>query len=909
MSSVRPLADHRHTAAAAFSLGGLLAGHTMLEVARDSMFLTRLGAEQLPLTYLIIAAVSVIGSQIDRRLLEQFHNRLPMITMLAAAGGAVVFYFFFGSRAAWVPHAFYVWGAMITTLAVAQLWRLLSEIFTLAEAKRVYPRIAALGSLGAMVGAAGAELALSFIDPRGLLWLGALVYVATALVPTRLLPRAPKQRSRPSLAPEARNVRRTQIRHYARRLLALVAITAVAATIVDYVFKATVDASVASADLGLLFSRFYFGLNLLSLLAQVLVAPRLFRYLGTSGGLVILPLLVAIGAGGMFIVGGIGAAVLLRAVDGGLRNSIHRSALELLYFPLSQNARHRYKALIDGLGQRGGQMLGSLVILFSIALGIGVRELVLVVLGLALAWVALSLSMRTHYIELFRTNLRLGAIQTRVEVPRLDLHSLESLIASLNSDRDEEVLSSLELLRDYDRVRLVPALLLYHPSATIVLRTLELLAASGRKDFLPIARRLREHDDPHVQAAAMRTVADVLSPEELRAELEREREHPTAASMAVLVASISRGLDDGSAQRELMRCAAEGDEELRIAIARAIRLRGDATLSDVLHALVPNAGPELLRELARAFGELRDVRAIEILMSWLIARGARSEARNALFTIGAPARAPLSAALADDHRPRALRGHIPSTIARFGDVRAAEVLFSRLEHERDGWVRYKILRALRTLRDVLPELRLEERRVIHARAALVRATQMLQKRLALVRSHREQPHLCSCGGELLEAVLVEKEAQAIDRAVRLVALGDAQGRANGLTRALTSPDRHLRAESGELLMDMAHPSLAPVLSALLDEAPDAERLSRALALLNQPTSAPGHTALLRELVDDESDAVRCIAAYHVGEIGLVEIADALVSARDRAQSGPLRDVITHALARLEDANTQVRNAE
>src|SRR5690606_27215828 len=107
-----------------------------------------------------------------------------------AAAGAVGFYFLFGSRAAWVPHALYVWEGVVATLAVAQLWRLLSEIFTVAEAKRLYTRIAATGSAGAMAGAAAAELALRWLEPRDLLWLGAAVYVLTAVIPHRLLPRA-----------------------------------------------------------------------------------------------------------------------------------------------------------------------------------------------------------------------------------------------------------------------------------------------------------------------------------------------------------------------------------------------------------------------------------------------------------------------------------------------------------------------------------------------------------------------------------------------------------------------------------------------------------------------------------------------------------------------------------------------
>lgn len=890
----------RYAVAAALTLAGLLGGHTLLEVARDSMFLTRLGAEQLPLTYLMIAGLAAAAAQVDRRLLEPLRDRLPALTLMIAAVGAVGFYFLFGGRATWVPHALYVWEGVVATLAVAQFWRLLSEIFTVAEAKRLYTRIAATGSLGAMGGAAAAELALRFLEPRDLLWMGAGVYVLTAALPHRLLPRTVAIQKR-RVHPEEAASRRVHAKSYVRRLVLLVGVTAVAATMVDYVFKSTVDANVAHASLGPLFSRFYFGLNLLSLLIQLFLAPWLFRILGVSRGLVLLPALLLAGALGAFAFGGIAIAMGLKGLDGAFRNSLHRSALEMLYFPLSQSARHRYKALIDALGQRGGQTVGSLVILGAGALGLGARELALGVAALASFWVVLSLSMRARYLDLFRANLRSGTLRTTVEVPTLDLHSLESLMTALNSDRDEEVLAALELLADYDRVRLIPALVLYHPSPQVVLRALELLSRSGRSDHLPIVRRLREHADPEVQAAATHAALGELAASELRAELERA--HPTAASAAALVAIVSRGFDeDGSARAEVLRCAREAPAEVRRAIARAVRLRGDPALSEVLHALVPGAGAELRREIARAFGAARDERAVPVLIEWLGPRGSRAEARDALVAIGEPARAALVEALSDEALPRQVRGHIPRTLSRFGDRASAEALFEHLDAEQDGWVRYKILRALRALRDALPDLRFDDRRHAHTRRALTRAARMLSWRISLGKAHAADPALRTRGGELLEPVLREKEHQALDRAVRLVALDPAFSGVRGLTQALASDDRRLRAESAELLSSLAHPSVGPALAAMIDDGAEEARLAGVLSRLREPAPRPiEYVELLRALIEDESDAVRSIAAHHVGELGLTELADVLARVHEREDSALAALVVSHALERLRDA--------
>src|SRR5687768_14638602 len=58
-------ADERRVAIGAFlTLFGILAAHTVLETARDALFLARLPADQLPWVYLAMAAVAVVLTQV-----------------------------------------------------------------------------------------------------------------------------------------------------------------------------------------------------------------------------------------------------------------------------------------------------------------------------------------------------------------------------------------------------------------------------------------------------------------------------------------------------------------------------------------------------------------------------------------------------------------------------------------------------------------------------------------------------------------------------------------------------------------------------------------------------------------------------------------------------------------------------
>ncbi|MGE0787817.1 MAG: hypothetical protein AB7S26_19235 [Sandaracinaceae bacterium] len=893
----------RYVFAAAGTLFLLLCGHTILEVSRDALFLSRLGADQLPFTYIAIAAAALVAAQLDMWLSARVDGRyLSMGTLLVAAVGTLGFYTLFDRELPWVPHAFYVWTGVIATFAVAQFWRLLADIFTVAEAKQVYSRIAAGGSLGAVLGAAAAAFAQDYLAPRELLILGAGLLGLAGIVPTLAYPvlGRPKASSKKILARWRARVDSAQ-RSYGTRLLWLSVLSAVAAVLVDFILKATVADALPSNELGAFFGAYYVALNALSLIVQLLIAPRLLSSLGATRALTVLPILFAAGAVGVLLTGGLAMAALLRGADGALRHSLNRSAFELLFLPLEKAVRDRYKASIEALGQRGGQAAGSLAILGVMALGVTSRQLSIGVIVLAALWIIAALMLRDRYLDLFRSNLRRGTVETRVEVPELDLGSLESLMTSLNSPRDEEVLASLDVLVDYQRTNVIPALLLYHPARAVVLRTLEIFAGTDRVDYVPIARRLLESHDEEIQAAAMYAVARQLPKAELLLELDHG--HSRSQQAVVTVALVSRGLDDdGTAQAALEECVADGDPEVHRALARAIRLQGDPSLGPLIERMAAGATEvELRKALARAMGDLRLTNGIPTLIRWIGPRGARGEARDALVRLGRPAFEALRDALHGGQLPRGLRGHVPRSISRFLSVDAAEALFSHLATEPDGWIRYKCLRGLRTLREELPELRFDEERMSALiEDNLARAIHSLDARLAVEEALRNDTHREARGGELLVRVLGEKEWQAIDRAVRLIALVHPHEDLRRILHALRHEDRRRRAEGRELVTALVEARLGPALDALLSDADDSGRLARARGELDVPDLPERYADLLAELVVDPSEAVRTIAAYHAAELELTEVEEQLLEARELADGLSL-DVITRALNTLREA--------
>lgn len=875
--------------AAAITLFVIMAGHTVLETARDSLFLERLPITQLPWTYLSIAVMALLAAELNSRLRAYLDlRRWLAITLALGAAGSFFLQGQFRSGQPLAPHALYVWVAVVATLATGQFWLLLSELFTVSDAKRYFAPISAGGMLGAAAGGGLARMASERFDTLWLLTLGSALLALGALTAfsvhdprgARLAvvqpPAATSKAGRDSAMRDLRGER------YLRRLLGLMLLSAMVATLIDYSFKGAVSRAVDPSQLGRFFGTFNAGVSGLALLVQLVIAPSLLTHLGVGRSLIVLPALLTLASAGALVLPGLAMAVLMRGTDGGLRYSLQRTSSEVLYMPLQAEARARWKMIVDALGQRGGQALASALILLAVLLAWPGWVLGLLVTALAVIWLALSTDMERHYLALFRAKIKAGAIDTRAEVPELDLYALEALISSLGSESDDEVLASIDLLVAYERVNVIPSLLLYHPSRAVVLRTLDVLTSSKRRDFAGPARRLLASDDDEIRASAMLALTGQLAAEDLQRELASEL--PIAARAAILVAVLAQGLDhDGACTREIdAGCAPDAALATRLAFARALRLQRNPSGTSRLVALSEQAAPELLREVAHAMSLMPDPAFVPVLLKMLDSRVARPAARDALAAIGQPALRALSKAAADSRLPRRLRAHLPRSISRFDSARAADILLDRLDHESDGWVRFKIIRGLGHLRRHLKTRARAKRVFEHARKNLRRAVHFMNYRIATEDDHAREPLAASSGRELLLLALQEKEQHAIDRAVRLVGLLHKADVIHNIRQTLSGENQRLRAEGLELLVHRVPTDLARALVTLFDFAHgDETRLTHAAEALDMQLESVSYEERLAAMLEDDSEAVRAVAAYHVGELRLCALAQTFCRAAAR----------------------------
>lgn len=868
-------------AAATAVLFAILAGHSMLETARDALFLSALPASRLPTVYLAIAGLAFAVAAANRLLTRRFSRRGTLGATLAGSAVTTAGFWLWTGGGAAAIYAFYVWTGLLATVAVVQLWLAIADEWDATLAKRAFAVVGAGGLVGATAGSAAAGALLTALAPRDLILVAAAVLLcaggaAAVLLPaSAAVPAARPRRRAPE--PEARSV---WGHPYLRRLLLLVTATQVAVTSADLLFKAVVADSVAAEDLASFFALFYTGLNGLSLLVQLLLASWLLRRLGVSRALWVLPVLLALGAVGFAVTGALVPILVMKVVDGSLRHSLHRTGIELLYLPLPARLRDRHKVTIDGAGARGGQALASLALLGAMSLGLALTDLALIVTAAVLLLLVAVVAIKRHYVEMFREQLREGTIETRADVPELDLHSLEALIAALSSDDDRVVLSALDLLEESGRAKLVPPLILHHPSREVVVRALELFSTARRADFLPLAHRLLASVDPAVRTAALRAVAvagGAGEEETMRGALEDPSPAVRATAMVGLISSCC---DTEGIRPELTRVLEGPDPDSRIALARAIHDRPDGSFQPILRALAA-AEPEVQIEVARAVAAAPDASFVPLLLPMLGDRRTRSEARTALVSIGRPALIELDRALDDVAQPRRVRLHLPRTISKFRSQAAADVLCRHLERELDTAIGYKILRGLGRMIVDNRRIELDADLIDRSIAAILRrAITVVDWRVSL----EQEVGWATTAGGLLVALLREMEQSCAERAFRLMGLRHPDEDFHAIWGGLRSKDRKTAASARELLEYLVEPRARAALLALVDPEveEDAERLDRAAALFRPEYES--HQERLRAMMSDSSEALSGLAAHHVAELGF------------RGETAELGGVIDQAVA-------------
>lgn len=363
----------------ALLLGLLIGANNLIKILRDSVFLGHHSVSELPYLYIMVAVLAgVIIGTYTRYTANVSITRLILSTNAIILSNLVFFWIVLTYfNADWSHYAFYIWSAMATVIAVAQVWTLANSIFTPEEGKRSFGFIAAGGTVGGVAASFGANWSIHLsIESNHLLWIVAGIYMAASVLVIwaegRLI--GTVHEAEIHSPNTAENNYRSGLGEllsgssYLKAIAVIILVSVIVSTLIDFQFKTGAKQAYSSTkELANFFSSYYGWLSVATFFVQILLTSQTLKKLGLAASLYVTPAALLTGSIVIITWPGLPAATFTRMADAILRNSVHRSGMEVIYMAVPVTVMKAIKTFLDVVVERiGDASAGFIILLFSL---------------------------------------------------------------------------------------------------------------------------------------------------------------------------------------------------------------------------------------------------------------------------------------------------------------------------------------------------------------------------------------------------------------------------------------------------------------------------------------------------------------------------------------------------------------
>jgi AAA family ATP:ADP antiporter len=354
----------------------LFGSYSVVKPVRDAMG-TVYGVKHLQELF----TVTLIASLVFSPLYAGLASRMKLSTFLPwvygfVAASILVFYALFVSgryQDRWIAAAFYVWVSTFNLLIISVFWTFMADIFSRAQAKRLFGFIAAGGTIGGIVGPAIATFLAKAVGNNGLMLIAAGGFVVTAVMVSLLA------KEKEKLLAHGGEVQKTTLNHrlggnpldgfvllfrspYLLLLALFLLLMTWISTIVyfqlgDLITKAF-DSKEARTQA---YATIDLVVNSLAVLVQLFGTGRIIQRFGVQTGLLVNPIIMVIAflavafSPVLLILGGI--QIVRRVAE----YAVAKPTREMLFTVVDQESKYKAKNVIDTVVYRFGDFSSAWV--------------------------------------------------------------------------------------------------------------------------------------------------------------------------------------------------------------------------------------------------------------------------------------------------------------------------------------------------------------------------------------------------------------------------------------------------------------------------------------------------------------------------------------------------------------------
>ena len=702
----------------------------------NALFLSELGVESLPLAFLIVALVAFLSSFFYYKALASFQlNKIIETTLIISiflfTGLGVILNFHFIN--VWLLYFFYVWVAIYAVLSASQFWVLANLVYNVREAKRVFGFIGSGAILGGIFGGYLTSLLVPWIGIENLMFVAALLLAVCAPLLRQIWKlrvqnlNTFKQKKRTASIADKPFTLIKNSKHLTY-IAGIVAVSVIVAKLVDYLFSDFASASISDPDELASFFAFWFStFNLISLSIQLFITRKIVGIWGVGFSLILLPLGIFIGCLLFFVIPELAVVVLIKAIDGTMKQSIHKSAIELLSLPLSFELKNKTKSYIDVVVDSIATGIAGFILIFVVkGLDLNSSYITAIIILLVGVWVYFVYKVRIEYFKTFRENL--AVITEKTEKIKKPLPSKTSVLKGMKTvfenGTESQILFMLNKLQEINDKRFVNDVqkLLKHPSDKIktaaiqnmyflnnatlvsevsallksdnedlVLATLEYLLLHESKDNRHIYNEYLNHENIKIANAALLCLArEAKDNYTLKLSFELEKR------ISDKIEFINNNPDDISSIKFLLRT---------IGNANFIKYHSFIT------SYLEHTNPEVIQSAIYSAGLTMHSQFISPLLSFLPNKLYREFAKEALMNFGNQLLPILSDSIKDRTEPLPVCRSIPMVFEAFNSQESIKHLFPLLL-DRDLSIRLEVIRALSNIKRKSPRLIFNQLKVV-----------------------------------------------------------------------------------------------------------------------------------------------------------------------------------------------------
>ena len=820
----------------------------------DTLFLIQYGAEWISYMYIGTALTVTCAALLLRRLGSRFALHRVIIGFSLSLGViSLILRWALVEGPPWLTIPIYLWADVVATLVIVQFWTFTASAFNAREAKRIF---AFIGTGGALSGALVGLLIRNYVRVIGtenLLIVGSVLLCGFAIF-LYFAAHAGVVGSAPSSKPPRSVKKATRTHAHVRTIAAMVIVSTIAVTMIDYQFKADARAHYPSGgDLASFFGIFYAYNSVASLILQAFFVSRILKKGGLLVSLMILPCSLLLGSGAIVLSSTFDAVVLTKFAHVLLFFTIDNTAFQILYLSIPVQGRGRAKTLIDGIWRPIALGAGGLTLILAIPF-VSMHLISIIVLPLILAWSVLVVVNFRGYVASLMASLKQGRFDLSGDAQMSDEASVEVLNRLAERGTDDEVVYMFELIEHMRDVNCTPQALavLDRDSSRIKILALDYLRKKGHPVAEGAVVGLLDHPDAGVRASATSVVC--LGPGSKAIEaVKKLLEDPDTRVRAEAAAGLLRcGQEAGKAWTVMKALVSSENPEERICSAHAIGHAGSAELQESLLLLLNDDVQGVQFAALEASKGIPCPEAIPTIVEMLAEDRTYEAASQALVAQGDGGVEVLRNAAIHDPSGGGSRAalHVPGVLARIGSRSAFSALRELFQSKVDSLRHAAIDATCRIIRE-RPMLQAEVGDLQELLLAEVGRTIVLQ-------SLRDEMKELD-GTDLLVESLEEMRKECLHRVFTLLGVLYPKTDMEAIRRGLLEGSREVRANAVEVLDNTLKGVLRERLFAPLIEPPEPTRVS-----------AKNAKVRLWSLLDWDNDWLRVCALHAIGRGRLKE---------------------------------------